>query len=349
MQHILIVITIRHKAHEPFWEAIYNKKFYHFPFYDKPLLRYLGALRIPKNFDIYLIEDLLPFAYLKYSPFLRNKIWISIVADALSYIYFYQPKWYFEERRLVKIKLPKVVRKFYLHEMAKGLKILDGAIAVSNLVKKYLKKVIDVPVEVVYPAINPINFQDIKNAKINMESNNLFSISVTGTWKGIDLMLDSFKLVLKEFKDTKLYLRTSIHLIKIYWKEMKPLIKERKLVILKRRVKWSEIAKQTFIYLQTSYFDPCPVSVFEAGYMGMVPIVTKYVGSSEIYKDKFKSLIRDLYPEDIAEGIMKILEKDIEERRKLSEEIKEKSKVVEPEKVKEEFKKKFKLLLDEIL
>ena len=128
---------------------------------------------------------------------------------------------------------------------------------------------------------------------------------------------------------------------------IKPLIKERKLILIRKSIKWSEIAKKAFIYLQTSYFDPCPVSVFEAGYAGMVPIMTKYVGSSEIYRN-LKSLIRDLDENDIATGIMKILEKDSGERYKLSRKIKEISKSTEPKIVKEIFKKKFKTLLDKI-
>jgi|GEM_PF-4833628 len=347
MEKTLIITTIRHSAHEPFWEAIKNKKFYHFPFYDKPALRYLGALKIPKSFDIYLIENLLPFAYLKYSPFLKNKIWISIAADALPYVYFYKPDWYFKEIRLVKICLPKLIRKFYLYEMTKGLELLDGAIAVSNLVKKYLKRVIDVPIEVVHPSISPKNLEDLKKTKVNIKSNNIFSLANAGTFKGIDLLLESFKIILKEFKDAKLYLRTSIDLVKIYWRNMKQLIRNKKLVVFTKMINWSYVSEKAFIYLQTSYFDPCPVSVFEAGYMGMIPIMTRYVGSSELYKD-YKFLIREIDSEDIAEGVLNVLEKDIEERKKLSKVIKEISKRQEPENVKKEFKYKFTKLLNKI-
>lgn len=61
------------------------------------------------------------------------------------------------------------------------------------------------------------------------------------------------------------------------------------------------------IYLQPSLFDAAPISVIEAMALGVVPVITKYVGFRDLVKLISPTLIRDPNPNSIAETLMELL------------------------------------------
>jgi glycosyltransferase involved in cell wall biosynthesis len=76
------------------------------------------------------------------------------------------------------------------------------------------------------------------------------------------------------------------------------------------RVKLFELLSKCSTYLQPSLFDAGPISLVEAMALGVVPVVTKYVGFKDIVRHINPLLIRSLDPNDIAQILMTLLLND---------------------------------------
>ena len=89
------------------------------------------------------------------------------------------------------------------------------------------------------------------------------------------------------------------------------------------RAKLFNLLSKCFVYLQSSLFDAFSISVVETMALGVIPVVTKYVGSKELVELIDKSLIRNFKPKDIAETIAWLFtnEKTTKEYSKLSREV----------------------------
>ena len=73
------------------------------------------------------------------------------------------------------------------------------------------------------------------------------------------------------------------------------------------RIELFKLMRRCSVYLQPSLFDAFSVSVIEAMALGVVPVVTKYVGASEIIKLVDESLIKEPEPDGIAEKLKALL------------------------------------------
>jgi len=76
------------------------------------------------------------------------------------------------------------------------------------------------------------------------------------------------------------------------------------------RLPRSEILKvlsKCSVYIQPSLFDAFSIAVVEAMALGSVPVVTKYVGSSEIITKVDANLVTDLNPKSMAKIIIELL------------------------------------------
>jgi len=67
------------------------------------------------------------------------------------------------------------------------------------------------------------------------------------------------------------------------------------------------LLRKCAVYLQPALFDAFPLSVVEAMALGLVPVVTKYVGSGDLVELIDKSLVRRPQPDDIAEALMRLM------------------------------------------
>jgi glycosyltransferase involved in cell wall biosynthesis len=73
------------------------------------------------------------------------------------------------------------------------------------------------------------------------------------------------------------------------------------------RIELFKLISRCSVYLQPSLSDAFSVSVIEAMALGVVPVVTKYVGASEIIKLVDESLIKEPEPDGIAEKLKALL------------------------------------------
>ena len=340
------LLTINHEGHNIFWDAVGARKI-KYPYYGKFYLRQIGVYLIDSNCETYLVEDLTPLKYMKHRPLFRKKKVIDVVADGLAYVYLTRPEWYYNEIGQTHVRLPKLVRDLHLNSVVGGLSILNGAIAVSSLVKHYLSKLTNVPIGVVPPSISSKKIPFLESANPKLEAHNIVSVG-SGTWKGIDLMIDAFKVVLKEYPDSKLFLKIRKSLFESYKKKISN-VNNVNVILKKFSTKdYVDFLSSNSIYLQTSYFDPHPVSVSEAMTAGIIPIVTNMVGTKDLFQDKYKSLVAKVDKFEIADSILKVFDMPISKKRKISKRMRVLARQVYPEVIKERFAKEYKKIIDQL-
>ncbi|MFB6115479.1 MAG: glycosyltransferase [Candidatus Nanohalobium sp.] len=340
MGETLTLLTIDHEAHRPFWEAVDTDRLT-YPHNNSFLLRYLGAFEVPAKYDNYIIENLQSLSYLKYNPLLRGKNNIALVADGLPYILDERPEWYYNSLR-TSDSIPKFVRNFYLREVKKGLKMLDGAIVISPVLKKYLSKIYNGPIEVCPPSMSEEKIEYLEQIEPS-SSPSVFSVIRSSEWKGLDLLLEAVEIAREEVENLQLNLK--IH--REYYRKNREKL-DRDYINLHMEwyspEKYAELFSENMIYVQASHFEPHGVAVSEAMCGGLKPVVAERVGAKQLFEDEFPELVREHSPEDLAEGIIKQIKIDKGKREEESHRMRELSKQVYPEKSRERFREKFEKL-----
>jgi len=156
----------------------------------------ISALSIPKNYDVYFVEGvniLFPFLA-KRIKLIRGKLIYLLAGGALYYLY--SKILSFSERKIL----------FNLLETS------DGFICVGKMQRELLELLeIEKPNEIVYPFVDDRLFERLIKIRPNLNSKNILFIGSRPAsdrfgwfYKGIDLLVESFKLIKREEKDANL-------------------------------------------------------------------------------------------------------------------------------------------------
>lgn len=261
---IAFIYHTPHHSHAGFAKSInadfiyYNP--YNLPTFLTPIYLILGYDKI-KNYNILFLESgsCLPLAS---SLKIRNKNLkiIMLVMDPIVHNLFF------------------IKKKFLLFLIKK---YVDGIIAVSNYIKKLvIKNGIKCPIRVAYPYAYKI----YRNCKPRLENKNILFIGHARKTKGYMKLLEAFKLLKKRDSEWNLYLVGDCY--KHIKERFDGLHVEGR---VKNLEKYFNICS---LYVHPADFDPCPVSVWEAMSAGLIPILTKNVGNSEVLEENgLKELI----------------------------------------------------------
>lgn len=271
------------------------------------------------NYDIIFMESAgcLPMiSWLK--KFKPEKIVIAIAMDPL-----YHP---------VFNGMTNLKRRYLL----KMLKHVDGFIAVSHMTEDLVHRCIDRPVRVVYPPIF-----NLPKAKSNLRNNNLLFIGHDRKTKGYDRLVMALPLIMNKFRNTRLYLIGTC--CNDFTQKIEGLSIEGRVPDLDPYFK-----KCTF-YVHPSDFDPCPVSVFDAMYAGMIPVLTRGVGQHELLLDGLDELVLESNdPSAISEKMLYLFRKPLSWRKRISLKCQKIAKQATFKKTETLFPKEFFSLVDEI-
>ncbi len=267
---------------------------------------------IPES-DVLILESLycLPFArkYKKNNP--NCKI-IVIIADTS-----------FWNKKLSISR--KIFYKIYL-------KHVDGFITVSNRIKKDVENYTKKPVIVVRPFIVNKYSLDRKCFNKNIvfigndskEKGFLYAVNAMKYLEDFDLYLvgSCCKKVDNSLVSNNIHKEGSVKSIKKYF-------------------------QLNTYYIHPADFDPSPVVVWEAMHAGLIPIISKDVGQSEVLNGTLKSLVlTDVNPETIAKRVKDIDKLSEKEKKNIINKCKEIASNYTKEKSIYEFKVKFKELLN---
>lgn len=264
-----------------------------------------------KGSDILLIESLYcaPFArrYKKENP--ECKV-ISIIADTS-----------FWRERL------SILRKIFYWRY---LPCVDGFIAVSERIKRDIQSYVKRPVEVV----RPFSVNKFRPKKRGFEKRILF-IGNEAKEKGYLNLVRA----MDHLPDFELFLVGDCC--------RKVRSKEPNVHLEGRAPSLEPYFEKCSIYAHPADFDPCPVVVWEAMYAGLIPIITRGVGQSELFNGSLKTLVlEDNDPKSIADKILEVY--SAPDRRELIKKCMRLSENHTKEKSTKRFRKSFYQLLREL-
>ena len=283
----------------------------------------MNGIRIP-DYDVYVVTGV--EQALAKKVFSKKKKIIYLIADEYfvgltSGIPFKTPRW-----------------KRFLVEHLSGF--VDGGIAISEFVKREASKILNCRIEVIYPHIPDNLYTALRNLNPDLEAHNIVSVGRHHPVNGMDILVEAFRIVKKEYTDAELYIIgrghpkewekcDGIHVLG-YVDDFSPFFQKSSLFALVGR-------GQGF----------CTAAV-EAMYAGLPAMVSEYTGAKEVVSELGKQFITTLEPEDVANKIMHYFNLSYEERRKISKKARGLSAEFNKEKKCKEFKQKFEKMLEEI-
>ncbi len=302
-------------------DKIYNMKLFgiprSLPIISTTLIGKLNSLFIP-NDSIYLCNG----AFELYPVYYRKQQ--AKVVTMMKELTF----WRFGS-------LPKYKQSF----LKKLFSINTGIITDTEAMKKLIEKHIDVPVEVV----NPFCAQPFFENKPTLQAKKILFIgSFESPTKGYDKLIEAFKLLRKDDDEWELYM---------IGKRGKDFIKDNieGLYVTNYVASLKPYLAKCSIYIHPAYFEPFGITVLEAMSAGLIPIITKQTGVSEVLeKNCLKNLIiKDNKPQIILEKIKDVYNYSLVKKSKISIKCKQivKDNYLEPDGLKI-FKKKFKKMVN---
>ncbi|MDI9624351.1 MAG: glycosyltransferase family 4 protein [Methanothermobacter sp.] len=320
---ILFIHQGPHKVHGAFASGVTNEWQYYGNDRRSIIKIFLKSIIFDnKKFDVILSEggSGLPLAVLKKIKNPRTKI-ILLNADKFFYLI----------SRTNPFK--KALMKFFLS-------FVDYIIAVSEMNKRFASEYFNIQnISVVNPFGVNVNF----NISCPLDTSNLMFIGDRRVSdKRFDNLVEALKILNRDNRGFQLYLIGSCA------------------DVINENYEWlhkigytqhlEEYFSKCSIYVHPADFDPCPVSVFEAMSVGMIPIITEYTGQSTILREYNLDflIIEDNEPLTIAKKIREIYNMPLREKEKISLELKHISSIFSKEKQVKKFKKAFKHALQKI-
>lgn len=288
----------------------------------------IDILKIPRDYDVYLSETI--FIIPVMAKILRiipkeAKI-INIVADPVIY----------NMVNKTKNKLPYFLNKFLL-------KKVDGFIFVGPFGYLLNKIGIEKPKIEIFGGVNDYLFRKLIKVKHKKFNHNIIFIgNVTPNrikYKGIDIVIEALKKVIKYYPDTKFFITGNSYINKNY-----PFVIFTGYKKLEEELKLSKFSLAIFM----GRGDTFPIGALEAMLAGIPTIVSKDTGVKVIVNKVDPSFVSKLNSDELALKILKVFKMNNHKKNILSKKFRmEAMKFKESEQV-NNFKNQYRKLLSKI-
>ncbi len=240
------------KSKKPWLNKLHNR-------FLSPASGFFNALLYYNQYDYIVVPD--------YGLVLGA--WIKRISSNTKLIYFnYSPFFYdFPNKSIWK-------QRYFRH----WLKEIDGMISASYMVDQIAKKEMDVPSVVSYP----YGGEDFVGVNQEPNAKHLIVISSLHKTKGIVRAIEVYRSVRERLgSNPKLFILGDGPMKK----ELASMVRDDPLICLLGHQPLEVVQRylaQSFVLLQLCFLDAFPVSVLEAGSVGVFPVVSDSVGSSEV-------------------------------------------------------------------
>ncbi|MDO8538457.1 MAG: glycosyltransferase family 4 protein [archaeon] len=225
---------------------------------------------IPKNIDLLLCES--------GSEIIAGALWKKKNPSKKLALIVDDPKLF-----LLK-KMNPITRSIYLW----ALKYFDLLIPTTDLMMEAIPQEFRSKAKMA-PMYADVEFFSQKQTDLNKK--NLVFVGLVGEEKGVDKIIECFKIVQKDFPKSKLIIVGNGPKRKLY-ESMK--IKNIEFAGYQDHQKIREIFLNSNIYINLARIEPAGIAIIEAMCAGLVPIVTENVG--------FKEIIRKVSPELVVDS-----------------------------------------------
>lgn len=219
---------------------------------------------------------------------------------------------------------------------------IDGVIAVSDFVADYTRLFVgpNTPISVAHPYIQPGTYENLTNIEPHIESKTVVTIGRGMEYKNMNSLVEAWPTVKQAHPEAELKIIGKDH--------PKKYEKTNGVSVLGFVEDLNTVLTEASLFVQPSDGDAFPVSSLEAMRAGIPPLVTSTTGTRSEARAINKALVVDTDPNDLARGIIKYLNRPIEERRELSEIAEKRSEEFGPEAGLERFRESFESLLERI-
>ena len=314
-----------HPVHIGFAESIYAK-FYSYDASMHFMSRLCMGMKLP-NYDVYLLDA--P------AKLILKKITTNCKLIQLTASLFYPH---------LTLGVPKIVPKW--ERVAKKhlyrclYRTVDGAIAVSEFIKNEASKILKCPIKVVHPYIQPALYTRLSCLKPNLDTHKISFIGYHRENIRCDILIEAFKLVKEEFRDSELYIIGKGH------------SKELERFGGIHVTGWVDdivpFLQKTSLLVFPGYGQAFYIGVTEALRAGVPALISKYTGAKDVVKEIKREFIRNITPEDFAKGIAWYFDLSLDEKKQYSKRARAVSEGFTKKRKCQEFREKFESLLEEI-
>jgi glycosyltransferase involved in cell wall biosynthesis len=219
-------------------------------------------------------------------------------------------------------------------------KFLDGGIALSMFTKQSAEKYMGIPIRVCYPYIEDERYEKLDLLRPNMKSNNIISIANMEPCKGMDILIEAFKIVKTEVPNAELHLLGRGYPLE--WNNIDGVTLEGYVDDLVPHLNHASI------YVQPSIVDCVPVATLESLIAGVPAIVTDNTGVQEIVRKLGRDFVVKASALDLAQAIIRYFSLPLSAKLSLSQTAKILSKEFNRKEMLEKFESEFSLLLKDI-
>jgi len=295
--------------------------------------------KVPKGYDIYLSEgDYAKLSLLRATGSIPSKSKIIILFSDPRLFYLNSKQLFNEKKYNIKnnSKIKRLTAKFLLSKV-------DGVLCGSPLEQELFKKLgLRVPSKIIYPFISDKRLNTFKKIKPKLSSNNILFIGNGPDYyyKGIDLLIKTFKIIKNDFPKSKLYVLGEWK-VKSEWK-IKDVHFEGK------KEDFTKYLEGCSLYLHMGRGEAFGVTIIEAMAAGMPAIVSNITGAKEVVKRADPRFIVDLNEGAAARQVKDYFSMNLASKEKLSKEFRKEAQKINEQAMLKLFKEQFKLLLGEI-
>ena len=315
---VVFVYDKLHPIHEAFMKSI-TKDF--IPF----------SKNLPKNYDIYIFEASYakPALMKKIGKIKKDKKIISLFSDPRLYYLDQRKIFDFKNKKIKRYPLLKAIIMKYL------IKELDGAFCLCeinfNLFKKFNPHS---PAHKFTGFVSNKIFKQLEETSPQLDSKNILFMGYGPDYycKGIDILIDSFKIVKKRIPNAKLYISGGGWDVKKEWElEGVHFLGKRKRIL--------EFIKMASLGNHIGRGEAFGANIPEMMLAGIPVITSNFTGAKEVVEKFDKSFILEINKKIIAEKIIQYLKMPMKTKNKLSRKAKKIAKEYSEEKIVKEFKK----------
>jgi glycosyltransferase involved in cell wall biosynthesis len=334
MTKVVFVYIFPHSCHRGFAESIgarfwYYHTYFNYRWLPRIIKGVLNGLLLPRG-DIYFCEGGSPLAPAAVNKVIFRKVKIvELIADETFMMIRETPE-------TAKGSYPRYVNSIHRIEAM----FIDGAVAVSDFAREGAIEFIKGPIRVAFPYIEDGRYESLSTLSPNLESHNIISIGHGRPMKGMDILLEAFRLVKTQVPDSSLYIIGEGY--PEQWNKVEG-------VTLTGYIdNPGPYLEMGSLYVQASWADMFPVAALESLQAGLPTMVTGLTGSKVVISKLGDWLVRRADAQDIAEGILKYFALPLSSRRALSEKARELARPFHRQEMCNQFQKEFSQLLRDI-
>ncbi len=258
-----------------------------------------------------------PFVELALSPFARKPRSDVYICESPLYLFTVIPQKLLRPRLKVILMATSPFRMYFEKSGRAGralfrwaLSHADGIIAVSWYMADYYKSIVNRPVKVAYPYADVRHFD---GDHADRGSSNIVFLGKMMPYKGVDLLIEAFRLIRREKPEAKLYLMGhfkdgSYELPEVEGMEAVGKVEDP-----------LDYFSKACIYMHPAREEAFGISIIEACAAGLIPIVSSHTGAAEVIKPVCPELVVDsLEPADYCKKALEVMRWSPEKKGRVS-------------------------------